>query len=399
MVAALAEVLAARGDGLLRADHHQPVTRLDPLVSGGHPHHPVVFDPTERDSGIPAAQVVERWARIRGHEHCPVDDPLRPCRLPRRFELGRQVEVTAEQQRGDHQHRDHGRRIRERVRHDWVPGRNCFARGLQRWCVRRAAGEQASAIGRREPEEVSHEGAHAGERDRQCRRDRDCSRAAPPQPAEKRRPGRQPDRVGEQDETELAQQGQALGAAQRLVERANGDAHEQRRGRAQRHAFDPHRAEARPKADGQEHEQDRVVRDDIDDGAELEHGFRHPCLGADRAGLSATRPSPSSTGSADAEDQRADRIGSIVGAPRRPDAREHLARSGHWCPFRARCSAGRPGATRRRDPAGARAPGRRPPASPSLRRRRRRRSRRSRRCGPRWPRRSSTAAGRAASHP
>ncbi len=59
-VASLAELLAARGDRRLRAEDHQAVAGRDPLFSGRHPHRPIVFDPTERDSGKQPAELDER---------------------------------------------------------------------------------------------------------------------------------------------------------------------------------------------------------------------------------------------------------------------------------------------------------------------------------------------------
>jgi hypothetical protein len=118
-------------------------------------------------------------------------------------------------------------------------------------------------LGRRQAEHLSGARTHPGQRDDQDGGEADRGKAAAPEVGEERRPRRQPHRVGEQHEAEFTQQAESLGAAERFVDRADRQADEQCGGRAERDAFDAHRADPGPDPDGQEDEEDRMVREEL----------------------------------------------------------------------------------------------------------------------------------------
>ncbi len=249
-VAALADVDAESLDLVGRPDHHKCVAGHRQVVVDRDRHDAVVADPAEADV-VAITQLAQRGHAGRADRDRPVDEIGRLRGRWGRFERCRKAEPATDQQREDEQHRHHRGRIGERVGDHRVAVVDCLDRRLQRWRVRRTAGEQSRPFCGGEPEpcrDCAHDG---GERADQRDGDGDGADAAPPKAGEERRPRGKADRVREQHETELAEDGEPIGAAQRLVDRANGETDEQRAGRADGDSPDPDASDRGTDADDQ----------------------------------------------------------------------------------------------------------------------------------------------------
>ena len=295
-VAALADVDAESLDLVRRPDHHQRVPGHGQVVVDRDRHHAVVADSAEADL-VAIAQLTQRGQACRADRDRPVDEIGRLRRRWRRFERRRKAEPAADQQCEDEQHRHHRRRIGERVGDHGVALVDCLDRRLQRWRVRGTAGEQSGAFCRRESEPASDPADDGGERANERERDGDRADAAASETGEERRPGGETDRVREQHETELAEEGQPTGGTQRLVDRANGETDEQRGGRPDGDSPDPDASDGGTDADDQEREQDWLVREEVDHRAERRRGDPNGArlqpartLGSSRGVNTATRP-------------------------------------------------------------------------------------------------------------
>ena len=129
-----------------------------------------------------------------------------------------------------------------------------------------------------------------------------------PEPGEKRRPRRQPDGEREQDEADLTQQAETVGVAQRLVEVANGEADEQRRGRAERHALggddDGVAAMGEPLGEHIDHSTVAVQRErHLGNEAQVPVGSGQRGVGGDEAGVATHQLHQSDPASASARRQ------------------------------------------------------------------------------------------------
>ncbi len=152
VIAAVPDVAAERLDRRLRTDHDHRVARFEAVARRRDRHHAVVLDTAEPEAGVPVAQLADRRQPGRGHVDRPVDQLLDGGRRWRGFEPRRQPQLAAEEQREDRDHRRDRGRIRERVGDDRVAVGHGLGRGLQRRCVRGAAGEQPGPVGGRQVE-------------------------------------------------------------------------------------------------------------------------------------------------------------------------------------------------------------------------------------------------------
>ena len=234
------------------------------MLAGRDLDDTVVLDAAEPDAGILSSQLGEHRHRVAGDMHGPVDDPLRSWWRRRRFEPLRQRKPATEEQGEDHQHLHDRRRVDDRIRHDRIPGTHRVAGRLERRRVGRAPGEQAGPVGRRQAQRLSGQRAQPGEPDDQRGGQGDRLGPATPQAGKERRPRCQPDGVREQDQAELTEQAETFGSTQGLVDRTDGQADEQGRGRPDGNPLDPHGAEAGAEPDDEEHEQDRVIGQEVD---------------------------------------------------------------------------------------------------------------------------------------
>ena len=263
VVAAVPDVAAERLDRRLRTDHDHRVARVEAVARRRDRHVAVVLDTAEPEARVARAQLADRRQPGRRHVDRPVDQPLDRRRRWRWFEPRREPQLAAEQQREDRDHRRDRGRVGERVGDDRVAVGHGLGRGLERRGVRGAAGEQPGPVGGRQVEHPRHQRTQPGQRRDECGGDRHRERAATSHAGDERRSRRQTDRVGEQHEAELAEQSEAVGRTDRVVDRADGEADEQRRRRAERDPPDADAADTGADSDDEEDEQDRVVHQEV----------------------------------------------------------------------------------------------------------------------------------------
>ena len=119
-VAALADGIAKRGDGRVWTDDDHRIAGHGSALAIGDSHPAFLLDPTEGDVREPRAQLGERRQISDRDEHGPIDDLLGTRWGGRWGQSCRQRQSPSEQQGRHQQHRQHRRRVGERVRHNRV---------------------------------------------------------------------------------------------------------------------------------------------------------------------------------------------------------------------------------------------------------------------------------------
>ena len=227
-----------------------------------------MFDPTEAEARIAITQLSECGQTLSIHMHGPVDERL-GRRFRRRLERGREPQPPAEEQREHDDHRGDGGRVRQRVADHRIAFVDGFDRRLQRRCVRRRAGEDACTVGGGETEDGRDCSRHPGDYRDEGAGHADRRGPAAPQRREEGRTRGDTDGVGEQDEAELAEDVELHRVGQLVVDGAERQPDEERRGGAEGDAPNADHPEGGPDTDDDEDQQHHLIDEEVDHRALL----------------------------------------------------------------------------------------------------------------------------------